>query len=125
MDSETINSLVKKKYGAESNVKGLDYLQKIVLLPFQIPTWKGKDISKSMSKIISKGLEGSSIVDQFEENKDLIVEAVQPNPREVKRFINNVILAKAVFNRPTVIALLSRQPYFKASCNVSLLSTLL
>ncbi|HYA82013.1 MAG TPA: P-loop NTPase fold protein [Candidatus Bathyarchaeia archaeon] len=29
MDSETINFLVKKKYGEESAVKGLDYLQKI------------------------------------------------------------------------------------------------
>ena len=41
MDSETINSLIKKKYGEEYAIKGLDYLQKIVQLPFQIPTWIG------------------------------------------------------------------------------------
>lgn len=106
MDSETINSLVKKKYGENYATKGLDYLQKIVQLPFQIPTWKGVDISKSMSKLISKGLEGSNLLDQFEENKELIVKALQPNPREVKRFINNVILAKAVFDKPTVAELI-------------------
>ena len=37
---------------------------------------------------------------EFEKNKDLIVKAVQLNPREVKRFINNIILAKAVFGKP-------------------------
>ncbi|MBV9179026.1 MAG: hypothetical protein JO297_18505, partial [Nitrososphaeraceae archaeon] len=56
-----------------------------------------------MSAIISKGLEGSDeLVHQLEKNKSLIVEAVQPNPRVVKRFINNVILAKAVFDKPSV-----------------------
>jgi hypothetical protein len=59
MASETINSLVTKKYGQDSAVKGLDYLQKIVQLTFQIPIWKETDISKSIGKIISKGLEGS------------------------------------------------------------------
>ena len=100
MDSETINLLVKKKYGEESAVKGLDYLQKIVQLPFHIPTWKEVDISSSISKIISKGLEGSKLVEDFENNKSLIVKAVELNPRQVKRFINNIILAKSVFSKP-------------------------
>jgi hypothetical protein len=101
MDSDTINSLIKRKYGEESSIRGLDYLQKIVQLPFQIPAWKEIDISKSISKIISKGLEGSALVEEFEKNKELIVKAVQLNPREVKRFVNTVILAKAVFDKPT------------------------
>jgi KAP family P-loop domain/Pentapeptide repeats (8 copies) len=100
MDSDTINSLVRKKYGHESTVKGLDYLQKIVQLPFQIPIWKEEDISMSISKIISKGLEGSQLGEEFENNKKLIVKAVELNPREVKRFINNIILAKSVFEQP-------------------------
>jgi hypothetical protein len=100
MDSETINSLVKKKYGEESAVKGLDYLQKIVQLPFHIPTWKEVDISSSISKIISKGLGGSKLADDFEKDKGLIVKAVESNPRQVKRFINNIILAESVFGKP-------------------------
>jgi predicted KAP-like P-loop ATPase len=98
MDSKTINSLVRKKYGEESTVEGLDYLQKIVQLPFQIPTGRETDISASISKIISKGLEGSpDLIKEFEKHKTLIVKAVQLNPREVKRFINNIILARAVY----------------------------
>ena len=57
MDSDSINSIVKKKYGNDFS-KGLDYMQKIVQLPFQIPIWNEVDISKSISRIISKGLEG-------------------------------------------------------------------
>jgi hypothetical protein len=30
-----------------------------------------------------------------------MVKGVKPNPREVKRFINNIILAKSVFDKPT------------------------
>ncbi|HKG89806.1 MAG TPA: pYEATS domain-containing protein [Nitrososphaeraceae archaeon] len=35
-----------------------------------------------------------------EDNKKLLVSAVEINPREAKRFINNIILAKSVFNKP-------------------------
>jgi hypothetical protein len=99
MDSESINSIVKKKYG-DNFSKGLDYMQKIVQLPFQIPTWKEVDISKSISKIISIGLRDSEFADQFEKNKKLVVKAIQLNPREIKRFINNVILARLVLGKP-------------------------
>lgn len=97
MDSGSIDSIIKEKYGEGSDVKkGLNYLQKIVQLPFKVPTWKEKDISSSIGKIISRGLEGSDLVGEFEKNNELIVNAVQLNPTEVKRFINNVILAESV-----------------------------
>jgi hypothetical protein len=54
----------------------------------------------SISKIISKGLEGSKLVEEFENNKRLIVKAVELNPKQVKRFINNIILAESVFSKP-------------------------
>jgi hypothetical protein len=44
-------------------------LQKIVQLPFKIPTWKEKDISRSIGKIISRELEGSDLVGEFDKNK--------------------------------------------------------
>jgi hypothetical protein len=101
MDSESIDHIVKQKYGEGSKIKGMDYLQKIVQLPFQIPVWKAEDISGSIEKIISKGLEHSELVKEFKEEnkKSLIVSAIEPNPRQVKRFVNNIILAKAVFGK--------------------------
>jgi len=100
MDSKSINSLVAKKFGQDSAVKGLDYLQKIVQLPFQIPTWREADISASIEKIILKGLGGSELIEQFTNNRELIVKAVELNPREVKRFINTIILVRSVFDKP-------------------------
>jgi hypothetical protein len=77
-------------------------LQKIVQLPFHIPSWKEADISNSITKIISNGLEFSRLAEEFENenNKRLIMKAVELNPRQVKRFINNVILAESVFGKP-------------------------
>jgi hypothetical protein len=102
MDSKSIDSIVKKKY--ENNFdKGLEYMEKIVQLPFQIPSWNegwNEDaISDSIVKIISKGLKGSNLIEEFKNNKKLIVKAVRKNPREAKRFINNIILAKAVSDK--------------------------
>ena len=102
MDADSINAIVEEKYGngnKDSNIKvkkGYDYLQKIVQLPFKIPEWQAIDISSSMDKIISKGLEGSELLEDFKKYKELIVRAVEHNPREVKRFINTVILAQSV-----------------------------
>ena len=110
MDDNSINSIIKEKYGygddRDSDIKikkGIDYLQKIVQLPFKIPKWEKGDIYSSIDKIISKGLEGSTLVEDFKENKEIIVRAVEKNPREVKRFINNVILAKSVINEEETI----------------------
>jgi hypothetical protein len=102
MDSDSIDYIIKQKYGENSEIKGLDYLQKIVQLPFQIPVWNYKDIEGSIEKIILKGLEGSMLVDEFLDpsNKKLIVNAIEPNPRQVKRFVNNIILARSVFSKP-------------------------
>ena len=61
MDSESINNIIKEKYGENSNIDGLKSLEKIVQLPFQIPVWTGKDIEESIEKIISKELEGSKL----------------------------------------------------------------
>ena len=69
-------------------------MQKIVQLPFQIPRQKEADITEYINEIISKTLE-SNLVDEFK-NNDLILKAVQLNPREVKRFVNNVILVLLV-----------------------------
>ena len=37
IDPTTIDSIIQTKYGKESKIDGMDYLQKIVQLPFQVP----------------------------------------------------------------------------------------
>jgi len=117
MDAETINSLVKQKYGGSFAIKGLDYLQKIVQLPFQVPEWKEVDLSNSVRKIITQGLKDSEFVEQFEKNTELIVKAVELNPRQVKRFINNIILAKSVFSKPVDELIVVQALHFRPEWN--------
>jgi len=106
MDSNSINSIVKKKYGYDFS-RGFDYMQKIVQLHFEIPPWKGDDISDSVEQIIEKGLKGSEVLNEFKNTGKLIVKAVESNPRQLKRFINNVILAKAVSNELPIDGLIA------------------
>lgn len=99
MDSNSIDSLIKKKYGENPSVRGFDYMQKIVQLPFQIPFWNKRDIEKFVSDTIKKNLVESQFINDISNNIELLVKAIKWNPREVKRFINNIILAQAVFGK--------------------------
>ncbi|MEM2141433.1 MAG: P-loop NTPase fold protein [Nitrososphaera sp.] len=108
MDYNTINTLVQRKFPDNPNVTGFDYVKKIVQLPFHIPDWVEKDIDSYVDSVISSELAGSTLEKEFLEkdkdgnnkNKELLIRAVESNPREIKRFINNIILAKAVFDKP-------------------------
>ena len=41
-----------------------------------------------------------SVGKDFRDNINLLVKAIEANPREVKRFVNQIILAKSVFDKP-------------------------
>ena len=99
MNYNTINEIIKTKYGRENpTVGGYEYMQKIVHLPFQIPIWGKDDILEFVHDLLSKHLEGSKqLVNEFKNNEDLIVSAVKENPREAKRFINDILFTTSIF----------------------------
>jgi hypothetical protein len=53
----------------------------------------------------------------LQRNKKIIVRAVEKNPREVKRFINTVILAQAIFNKPIDNLLIVQALRFRSEWN--------
>jgi hypothetical protein len=98
MDSNSIDYIIEEKYGKKAKIKGIDYLQKIVQVPFQIPTWQQQiDLSEKIENIMKKMDADPGLIGPFNKNKELIAKAVQLNPREIKRFANNITLAKSVF----------------------------
>lgn len=97
MNENTINAAIKQRYGENSYVTGSDYLKKIIQLPFYIPNWSESDLSKFLTHLVSTNVESFA---GFSDYKDLIIRAVEWNPREVKRFLNHVLLAKAIFDKP-------------------------
>gem|GEM_PF-305167 len=101
MDPSTIDPIIRTKYGEKMKIDGMDYLQKIVQLPFQIPVWNAKDISTTIRNMITKtGMPESDTKYILEgTNIELIIRAAQLNPRDVKRFINSLILSKVIYGQ--------------------------
>jgi hypothetical protein len=95
----------------------LDYLKKIVQLPVQIPEWFHADIEAFIETTILEKLENSDLLGGLQRNKKIIVRAVEKNPREVKRFINTVILAQAIFNKPIDNLLIVQALRFRSEWN--------
>ena len=101
MDPRTIDPIIMTKYGENMKIDGMDYLQKIVQLPFQIPVWNAKDISTTIRDMITKTGMSKSEINYILEgtNIELIIRAAQLNPRDVKRFINTLILSKVIYGQ--------------------------
>ncbi len=95
LSHETLARLITQQY-RESGIKGEHYIQKIIQIPIRIPPWNKTDIKNIIESQIAKKLERphSEIIIQ---HKDLISKVAESNPRGLKRFINNVILANEIF----------------------------
>jgi predicted KAP-like P-loop ATPase len=93
---DTISKLINVAY-KDSLVKGEHYIRKIIQIPITIPEWNDTDVIKKLVQNLAKRLDEkySKLVD---ENKEVIAKAVEFNPREVKRFINNFIIAREIFS---------------------------
>jgi len=101
MNSSSITSIIKQKYGDDPTITGFDFLKKIVQLPFLIPDWNESDLSKFIDDVIIKELRGSdNMVNAFRNDRLMIIKAAEKNPREMKRFANNIILAQSIFDKP-------------------------
>ena len=97
MNYLAINNLMEAKYGKESSVTGRDYLEKIVQLPFYIPNWDDSELENLVKNIITHERHVSNLLNEFKGNEKLVVSVIRKNPRDIKRFINSIILARKVF----------------------------
>ena len=65
MDPTTIDPIIQVKYGEHSKVSGLDYMQKIVQLPFQIPIWSDEDLGRTIKEIAKETKLPKDITDKL------------------------------------------------------------
>lgn len=91
----TVSKLISAEY-EKSDIKGEQYIKKIIQIPLILPEWSTEDLEEYIEKVLSEKLDMlySNIV---KDNKSLIASAVELNPREAKRFINNFIIAHEIF----------------------------
>jgi uncharacterized protein YjbI with pentapeptide repeats len=101
IDPATIDPIIKTKYGEKSKIDGMHYLQKIVQLPVPIPVWNAPDLSNTIRNMISStGIPKPDVKEILNEtNTELIINAAQPNPRDIKRFINSIILSRYIYKQ--------------------------
>lgn len=93
---ETISKLISAAY-KESGISGEQYIRKLIQIPVIIPEWNDEDIYKLIDNLSSKV--GSSYSDIIRNNKEVIARGIELNPREVKRFINNFIVANEIYSK--------------------------
>ena len=92
---ETINRLITHAY-KEMEVKGSEYIKKIIQIPIKLPAWEKIDLVNLIKNNLSGELKkeyAKLIID----NSRIITDVVDNNPRQLKRFINNLIIAYETF----------------------------
>jgi len=97
LSREIVETAIDYKYqhfGDKFN--GNEYLKKIIQLPIPIYPWSVTDIKNYLESLL-KNYASSQYKKIFRDNQSIIIEAVERNPREVKRFLNNFILMNERF----------------------------
>jgi len=95
LSHKTVTELISKAYNS-TGVKGEDYIKKIIQIPIKIPSWSKESIIDLINNSITTNL-NSDYTKFLCENSGMIAKVVDYNPRQLKRFINNVIVAFETF----------------------------
>ena len=87
LSQETIDKIITGEY-EKSGIKGEHYIRKIIQIPIIVPYWSTSDLEQLIEQVLSKKLD-AEYARIITENKGMITSAVELNPREIKRFVNN------------------------------------
>jgi len=105
LSKEIVEAAIDIKYDKFEKLgifSGSDYIKKIIQVPFVLPTWTRKDIKKYLETMIGNH-EDTTFKEFFNKNSEIIADAVEKNPREVKRLLNNFILSRKIFDEDVKI----------------------
>lgn len=97
MSHQTASTLITQAYHT-TGLKGDDYIKKIIQIPIKIPNWNQQSILELINTKIVPNLTGE-YSNFLLENTDVVAQVVGSNPRQLKRFVNNVIIAFESFSR--------------------------
>jgi hypothetical protein len=93
----TIAKLIEKEY-KDADVQGRDYIRKIIQIPIFLPEWNADDTIKIIDNLIKRNQLHGTYAGLIDENKDFLKTVIEPNPREIKRFINNFMMSYELFS---------------------------
>jgi uncharacterized protein YjbI with pentapeptide repeats len=99
IDPSTIDPITQTKYGKDSKIDGMKYLQKIVQLPYTMPLWNAGRLSDTITNMIKNTHLPNNVIEKVRDTKmqELIIKATELNPRDVKRFINSIVISHELY----------------------------
>jgi len=95
LSHKTVTKLISHAYKS-TGVKGEDYIKKIIQIPIQIPSWSHENIIDLIETRIASNL-NPEYTKFLHQNSGMIARVIDYNPRQLKRFINSVIIAFETF----------------------------
>jgi tetratricopeptide (TPR) repeat protein len=97
LSHETVSKLLSAEF-KEMGIKGEQYIRKIIQIPIMVPDWNNSDVEDLIKSLVAINKLDEKYSKIILDNKDLIASVVEPNPRELKRFINNFIIAHELYS---------------------------
>jgi uncharacterized protein YjbI with pentapeptide repeats len=82
----------------EMTNEGERYIKNLIQVPITLPKWSNQDIVKLVRDFIKKDMIHGKFKDVVDKNIELISVAIDNNPREIIRFLNNFIVAHEIFS---------------------------
>jgi len=95
LSHKTVTQLITQAYKL-TGIKGDDYIKKIIQIPIKIPSWSKESMIDLINNSVASRL-NSDYTKFLQQNSGMIAKIVDYNPRQLKRFINNVIIAFETF----------------------------
>jgi hypothetical protein len=95
LSHKTVTQLISHAY-LSTGIKGEDYIKKIIQIPIKIPSWSKESIIDLIENSVAPRL-NSDYTKFLTQNSGMIAKVIDYNPRQLKRFINNVIIAFETF----------------------------
>ena len=83
---------------SKTSIDGEHFIKKLIQIPITLPIWSNQDIVNLVKDLIKKGMIHDKFRDLIEKNIDPISVAIDNNPREIKRFLNNFFVAHEIFS---------------------------
>jgi len=112
LDEQIVEQAIENYYGQNYSIPGRDYVKKLVQVEFRLPPLRTQDVV-NYTQVLQQRI--GNIDEQVSLSLAQVVPmAVGDNPREVKRFINGVLLAIAVMKSLGVTVPVNHQIAFMA-----------
>ena len=96
LSHRTVTNLIAQSY-KETGVKGEDYIKKIIQIQIILPAWTQENMIDLLETKIVPYL-NEDYGRFLKQNARIVSKVVGSNPRQLKRFINNVIVAFETFS---------------------------